>query len=54
MGQRERRRDGWSESDRGEREGRRIKMEMGESEVTHDVKNEAHGDKTFKWEVYNL
>lgn len=28
MGQRERGRDGWSESDRGEREGGRIKMEM--------------------------
>lgn len=28
MGQRERRRDGWSESDRGERERGRIKMEM--------------------------
>lgn len=25
-----------------------------ESEVMHDVKNEVHGDKTFKWEVYNL
>lgn len=31
-----------------------LRWRWSESEVTHDVKNEAHGDKTFKWEVYNL
>lgn len=48
-------RDGWRESDgarvRGEREG---ELSWRWSEVAHDVKTEAHGDKTFKWEVYNL